>query len=105
MGSMDVGWSDLGSWSSLLAGLAGRAGLSADEAGGITGRVIQSGEAVDVGPDDLLIRSDDGRLAVEAPAGDRFLSNGVSAHLAGARQLESEVRALLRRVAQQEERA
>ena len=29
MGSMDVGWSDLGSWSSLLAGLAGRAGRHA----------------------------------------------------------------------------
>ena len=43
----------------------------------MSGRVIQSGEAVDVGPDDLLVRSIDGRLAVEAPAGDRFVSDGV----------------------------
>jgi hypothetical protein len=104
MGSMDVGWSDLGSWSSLLAGLAGRAGLTPDDAGGMSGRVIQSGEAVDVGPDDLLVLSKEGRLAVEAPAGDRFVSDGVSAHLAGARQLQTEVRALLDRVAHQEER-
>ena len=104
MGSMDVGWSDLGSWSSLLAGLAGRAGVSPEEAGGMSGRVIQSGEAFDVGPDDLVVRSTDGRLAVEAPAGDRIVANGVAAHLAGARHLEPEVRALLDRVAHQEER-
>ena len=104
MGSMDVGWSDLGSWSSLLAGLAGRAGLTTEEAGGMSGRVVQSGEAVDVGPDDLLVRSTDGRLAVEVPPSDRYVSDGVSAYLAGARQLQTEVRALLDRVAQQEER-
>jgi hypothetical protein len=70
----------------------------------MSGRVIQSGEAVDVGPDDLLVRSKEGRLAVEAPSGDRFVSDGVSAYLAGARHLQTEVRALLDRVAHQEER-
>jgi hypothetical protein len=44
-------------------------------------------------------------LAVEAPAGDRIVSNGVAAHLAGARHLETEVRALLDRVAHLEERS
>ena len=38
MGSMDVGWSDLGSWSALLAAI---------EASG-TGSVIQPGETVEV---------------------------------------------------------
>ena len=44
-------------------------------------------------------------LAVEAPAAGTIVSDGVAAHLAGARHLETEVRALLDRVAQQEDRA
>lgn len=99
MGSMNVGWSDLGSWSALLAALAGGDG------GGAIGRVVQSGETIDVGPDDLLVRTSDGVLAVETMAGGTIVSNGVAAHLAGARHLETEVRALLDRVAQQEDRA
>jgi mannose-1-phosphate guanylyltransferase len=99
MGSMDVGWSDLGSWSALLAALAGGDG------GGAVGRVVQSGEMIDVGPDDLLVRSSDGSLAVETLAGGTIVSDGVAAHLAGARHLETEVRALLDRVAHQEDRA
>jgi mannose-1-phosphate guanylyltransferase len=46
MGSMDVGWSDLGSWRALLAIL----GAPAVEA-----RVVPPGEAVEVGPADLLV--------------------------------------------------
>jgi mannose-1-phosphate guanylyltransferase len=99
MGSMDVGWSDVGSWSALLAVLAG------GDAGGASGRVVQSGETVDVGPDDLLVRTADGRLTVESPAGGTIVPSGVAAHLAGARHLETKVRALLDRVAQQEDRS
>ena len=51
MGAMDVGWSDLGSWTALLAAL-GRG----DGGRGATGRVVQPGETVEVGPDDLVVR-------------------------------------------------
>ena len=46
MGSMDVGWSDLGSWSSLLAAIGARG----------TGSVVQVGETVTVEADDLVVR-------------------------------------------------
>jgi mannose-1-phosphate guanylyltransferase len=99
MGSMDVGWSDLGSWSALLAALAGGDG------GGASGRVIQSGETLELGPDDLVVRPVDGRLAVEAGTGGTIVADSVWAHLAGARHLEPAVQALLDRVAAQEVRA
>ena len=40
MAAMDVGWSDIGSWSALLAALGARG----------TGAVVQAGETVDVEP-------------------------------------------------------
>ncbi|MEX2183654.1 MAG: sugar phosphate nucleotidyltransferase [Chloroflexota bacterium] len=57
MGSMDVGWSDLGSWTSLLAAIG---------AGG-AGAVVQPGETVEVGADDLVVRRVGGRLGIIAP--------------------------------------
>lgn len=99
MGAMDVGWSDLGSWSALLAALAGGAGAAA------SGRVVQAGETIEAGPDDLIVRPIDGHLAVEAPAGGTIVADSVWAHLAGARHLEASVKALLDRVASQEVRA
>lgn len=99
MAAMDVGWSDLGSWSALLAALGSRAGGD----GRATGRVVQAGETIEVGPDDLVVRSVDGRLAVEAPPRGTIVADGVWAHLADARHLDAEVRALLDRV-QQEDR-
>ncbi|HET7494997.1 MAG TPA: sugar phosphate nucleotidyltransferase [Candidatus Limnocylindrales bacterium] len=57
MGAMDVGWSDLGSWTALL---------SANDARG-EGAVVQAGETVEVGDDDLVVRRVDGRLGVIAP--------------------------------------
>jgi hypothetical protein len=104
MGSLDVGWSDLGSWTALLAALAGGDG------GGATGRVLQPGERVELAPDDLVIRPVDGGLVVEAGssvagATDGSVStDGVWAHLAGARHLTAEVQALLDRVGHQESR-
>lgn len=57
MGSMDVGWSDLGSWSSLLAAIGARG----------EGAVVQAGETVTVEDGDLVIRRLDGRLGVIVP--------------------------------------
>lgn len=57
MGAMDVGWSDLGSWTALLR---------ANDARG-EGAVVQAGETVEVGDDDLVVRRVDGRLGVIAP--------------------------------------
>ena len=57
MASMDVGWSDLGSWSALLGALGARG----------EGAVVQAGETVEVGDDDLVVRRVDGRLGVIAP--------------------------------------
>ena len=57
MASMDVGWSDLGSWSALLAALGS----------GANGAVVQAGERVEVAHDDLVVRRVGGRLGVIAP--------------------------------------
>ena len=105
MGGMDVGWSDLGSWTALLAAMAG------DRADGATGRVVQTGETIVLGPEDLVVRTAGGRLVVDdgstiaaTPEGT-LVADGVWAHLTRARQLEPEVRALLDRVDQTEIRA
>lgn len=58
MASMDVGWSDLGSWTALLAAIGARG----------EGAVVQAGETVSVGDDDLVVRRVDGRLGVISPA-------------------------------------
>jgi mannose-1-phosphate guanylyltransferase len=57
MASMDVGWSDLGSWSALLSGLGARG----------HGAVVQAGETVEVEHDDLIVRRIGDRLGVIAP--------------------------------------
>jgi mannose-1-phosphate guanylyltransferase len=57
MAAMDVGWSDLGSWSSLLAAIGARG----------SGAVVQAGETVTVEIDDLVVRRVGGRLGVIAP--------------------------------------
>jgi mannose-1-phosphate guanylyltransferase len=57
MASMDVGWSDLGSWSALLAAIGARG----------QGGVVRPGETVTVEDGDLVIRRVDGRLGVIVP--------------------------------------
>jgi mannose-1-phosphate guanylyltransferase len=57
MASMDVGWSDIGSWSALLAAIGARG----------TGAVVQAGETVEVDTDDLVVRRVEGVLGVIAP--------------------------------------
>ncbi len=59
MGAMDVGWSDLGSWTALLTALGSRG----------EGAVVKPGETVEVGDEDLVVRRVDGRLGVIAPLG------------------------------------
>jgi len=96
MAAMDVGWSDLGSWSALVRAIAG------GNDRGATGRVVQSGESIEVGPNDLVVRPVDGRLGVDSPPRGTIVADGVWAHLAGARHLGAEVRALLDRVQQED---
>ncbi len=98
MGVMDVGWSDLGSWTALLGALS-------EDGRGLVGRVVQTGDTFDAGPDDLVVRQREGRLVVEEAPEGILVADGVWAHLAGARRLGSEVRALLDRVERQETRA
>jgi mannose-1-phosphate guanylyltransferase len=57
MASMDVGWSDLGSWTALLAAIGARG----------EGAVVQAGETIVVGDGDLVVRRVEGRLGVIAP--------------------------------------
>ena len=57
MGSMDVGWSDVGSWTALLDGI-GALG---------SGLVVQPGETIEVEHDDLVVRRINGRVGVIAP--------------------------------------
>ena len=105
MGAMSVGWSDLGSWTALLAAIAG------DRARGASGRVVQTGDTVTAGSDDLVVHASGGHLVVEPAdriAGGRdgtIVADGVWAHLAGAAHLEGDVRGLLERVEQEEVRA
>lgn len=98
MGSMDVGWSDLGSWTALLGALDG-AGGPGDPA--VVGRVVEAGTELITGGEDLLVRFRDGRLVAEEVGEGRIVADAVWAHLAGARRLGPEIRALLERVERQ----
>lgn len=90
MGSMDVGWNDLGSWTSLL----GELGMP-----GIEATIDSTGTAFEAAPDDLLIwRTSAGRL-VATPGEDATMvvSEGPVAVLRGARRLQSQIEPLLDR--------
>jgi mannose-1-phosphate guanylyltransferase len=91
MGSMDVGWSDIGSWSALLAAIG---------AGG-SGAVVQPGEHADVAAADLIIRRTGGTLRALRPleAGSMTAAQPVAV-LHGAD--ERAVQALLDRCAEAE---
>ena len=106
MGAMDVGWSDLGSWTALLAAIGGGDGRRRD-------RVASSRPArrSSSAPTTSSSGRSAGRLVVESAstvtggAGGTIVADGVWAHLAGARHLIAEVRGLLDRVDHQEVRA
>jgi mannose-1-phosphate guanylyltransferase len=57
MASMDVGWSDLGSWTALLQAIGAQG----------EGMVVQPGETVSVDDGDLVVRRKDGLLGVVVP--------------------------------------
>jgi mannose-1-phosphate guanylyltransferase len=99
MGSLNVGWSDIGSWTALLDGLAG------GRSSGATGRVLQPGDASTAGKDDLVVRSLDGHLIVDEPPAGTLVAGGVWAHLSGARPLTEQIRAMIDRVQRQEVRS
>jgi len=93
MVALDGGWSDIGSWTALLAAL----GVSG------TGRVVQADEPVEAGADDLVVRRVAGRLRVEAgPVRGILDADGPAALLVGARPGRAAVEALVERVAARE---
>ena len=91
MAAMDVGWSDIGGWSAILAQI-GAAG---------TGRVLPPGETADIGGDDLAIVSVDARIVIQAGP-STIRSDGPAALLIGAAAHRDRVEALLARVAAME---
>jgi mannose-1-phosphate guanylyltransferase len=92
MASMDVGWNDLGSWTSLLGAL-GAAG---------TGAVVQANDAAEAGPRDLVVERVDGRLAV-LPGPQGILAPTPTALLRDAAPGRRTVEALVERVRRWEE--
>ena len=90
MGSMNVGWNDLGSWASLLAEL----GVT-----GIDATIVPSGDQFMVGADDLAVwRPVPGRLASARAAEATMVdTNGPVAILRGARTFKPEIDDLLDR--------
>ncbi|MET1231920.1 MAG: mannose-1-phosphate guanylyltransferase [Candidatus Limnocylindrales bacterium] len=89
MGAMDVGWTDLGSWSALLADLG---------AGDVDGRIVQAGESAEIGLSDLGVVRRDGRLAILAGPGTIADEPGPSALLEGAAPRRAVIDALVARV-------
>jgi mannose-1-phosphate guanylyltransferase len=93
MGSMAVGWNDLGSWTQLLGEIG---------AGG-EGRVVQPNEATSAGEGDLVVERSAGRLVVsEGPRA--VLGPSPSALIVGGASFRPQIDALIARVAAWEER-
>jgi mannose-1-phosphate guanylyltransferase len=95
MAAMDVGWSDIGSWSALLAAIGARG----------SGAVVQAGETVEVEADDLVIRRVDGRLGVIAPPerGSITATHPIAV-LRGTAPDRDRIEALIERCSEPEER-
>jgi mannose-1-phosphate guanylyltransferase len=96
MAAMDVGWSDIGSWSALLAAIGARG----------SGAVVQAGETVEVETDDLVVRRVDGRLGVIAPPerGSITAMHPIAV-LRGTGPDRDRIEALIERCSEPEERA
>lgn len=90
MGTMAVGWNDLGSWGALLGALG---------VPGITAVIARTGEPYSAGPDDLVIsRRLTGQLIAEAGADSTMTaSDGPVAVLRAARPFTSRIEPLLDR--------
>ena len=92
MAAMDVGWSDLGSWTQLIAAVGGEG----------NGRVIPPNEAAHAEEGDLLVERQGGALAISAGPRD-ILAQSPVALLTGAAAKREPVDALISRVAAWEE--
>ena len=93
MAAMNVGWSDVGTWGALLDAL-----VASD--GGYSGaaKVVQAGEAVTLGNDDVaVVRDAEGRLAMEQGP-KRVESEGPIGYLPDARRRGFAVQRLVDRV-------
>jgi len=93
MGSMSVGWSDLGSWTQLVAAIGGVG----------TGRVVAPNERAHAEDGDLVIERVNGILSVSDGPRDILGPNPV-AHLTGAAERREPIDALVARVAEWEAR-
>jgi mannose-1-phosphate guanylyltransferase len=93
MGSMDVGWSDLGSWTQLLAAVGGTG----------AGRVVPPNEPARAGEADLVVERQNGKLVVSEGPRDILAASPV-ALLEGAAAERAPVDQLVGRVAEWEDR-
>ena len=90
MASMDVGWTDVGTWSVLLEVLG---------AAGIEGGVVEAGVAAATSPGDLVVDRDERGLAVREAPDDTMAPERPVALLRGARGAMPLVQSLLDRCA------
>jgi mannose-1-phosphate guanylyltransferase len=96
MAGLDVGWSDIGTWSALLDVLG---------APGIDGEVIEAGSTVAVTAADLLVERGEVGLTVRAASEGTIDPQNPIALLRGARDARPVVQALLDRCAAAEAHA
>ena len=89
---LDVGWTDLGSWSAILDLL-----LQTD--GRADGGVVRQGHSEDIGSRDLLVRSAAGRLVVTIGLEGAIVVDTPDAVLVCARDRAQDVKAVLDRLA------
>ncbi|MES1239291.1 MAG: sugar phosphate nucleotidyltransferase, partial [Chloroflexota bacterium] len=87
MGSMSVGWSDLGSWTQLITAIGGVG----------TGRVVPPNERAQAGEADLIVERVNGILTVADGPRDILGPNPV-AHLTGAAERREPIDELVARV-------
>jgi mannose-1-phosphate guanylyltransferase len=95
MAAMNVGWTDVGTWSVLLEVLG---------APGIDAGVVEAGATADVAAGDLVVARGDDGLVVDAPAEGTITPDQPIAVLRGARDARPTVKALLDRCAAAEAR-
>lgn len=88
MGTLDVGWSDVGSWAALLDAL----GIP-----GIDARILQPGESAQATPNDLVVERKGDRLLAVPGADATITAYETIALLRGARRFEAQVDDLLAR--------
>ncbi len=94
MATLDVGWSDLGSWAALLAALG---------ADGVTGTVVEAGAPVSATAADLVVRRVGGRLELlDGPRDGIVDPEGPVAVLAGAQAARAVVAALIERTSEED---